>query len=686
MLKIIQGLRESNKLLKALILAGLLILVIIIFAQKIEFSSVDLGRHLENGRLVFENKDVLFKNFYSYTEPEMEFINHHWLAGVIFYAVYLLGGFKFLSIFNILLALFTFLIFFKLAQKKAGFLIPTVLSIPVIFLFSERVEVRPEIFSYLFLALTWFILESKNLSKKKRLIFLLSLFVLWSNIHIYFFLGLALVFFKLFNVYVAQLLLQVGEWKNKLRLAFLAVKPKFIEFCLLILACLLTPNHIWGLLYPLNIFKNYGYQVAENKSIFFLADLMLNYNFQIFKLVLILLIISFISAWLFTKKINWFNLLFGLFIAVLALFASRNLALFGLVALVLISAGIRPAAVFLKDRLAIFYTQFVRLSGKSVLLIFNREKYFLLLILVLIFFFGLFLISDYFGRHSFLKREFGLGLSTGSFDSFQFFKEGGLTGPIFNNYDAGSALIFGLAGKEKVFVDNRPEAYSSAFFTETYLPIQNDEEQWKNNLDKYKFKTIYFSHTDSTPWGRAFLIKILQNQDWSLVYFDNYFVILASKANTPKEILEKYTINSWIFRDKLRALANNSDLKSQFYLADLAQSFGANDLAEEIYRQIIITRPHNKKVILSLAYLYSASADRNSLFKAINYFEQTLKAEKKTPGIYNQLALIYWQLGEYKQAEYYWLQAKKNNRKDANAVYYLNQIEDLKKRGDLPLD
>ena len=87
MWKTIKNLRESHGLLQAAILFGLLILVGIIFAQKIELSSVDLGRHLENGRLVFENTDVLFKNFYSYTEPEAEFINHHWLGGVIFYFV-----------------------------------------------------------------------------------------------------------------------------------------------------------------------------------------------------------------------------------------------------------------------------------------------------------------------------------------------------------------------------------------------------------------------------------------------------------------------------------------------------------------------------------------------------------------------------------------------------------------------
>jgi len=55
-----------------------------------------------------------------------------------------------------------------------------------------------------------------------------------------------------------------------------------------------------------------------------------------------------------------------------------------------------------------------------------------------------------------------------------FFKENNLQGPIFNNYDIGGYLIFNLFPQEKVFVDNRPETYSSEFFQEDYIPMQED--------------------------------------------------------------------------------------------------------------------------------------------------------------------------------------------------------------------
>ncbi len=675
MLRIIQNLREPQKLWRILILLGLSLLVVIVFAQKIDFSAIDLGRHLENGRLVFSQPDLLFKNFYSYTEPDQRFVNHHWLGGVIFYVVYLVGGFNLLSIFNILLALAVFLSFFKLAYKRAGFYLPAIISLPAILLFSERVEIRPEIFSYLFLALTWLIWESERFSSKKKILILLPLFILWANIHIYFFLGLALIGFKLAEKFLWQAFDgSVNSLGFKLKNAFFKIKKDLLNLSLLSAACFLTPNTWRGFFYPFNILKNYGYQIAENKSVFYLQNLILNYNFSIFKLLLVVLLVSLIATWFFYKKPRWFDLFFGIFISVLALFASRNLALFGLVALVLISSALKRPVALLWSRLI---PNKYEISEKV-------KKYLPILPGLLILGVMLFLISDYQERNNFLKGSFGIGLNTGQADSFEFFRASGLSGPIFNNYDDGSALIFGLDNQEKVFVDNRPEAYSVNFFTNIYLPMQNEATVWQDILTQYNFKTVYFSHTDQTPWGKTFLKRILADSDWQLVYFDRQYVILARKSVTDAAILDKYALNEWGFRGRLRELAGASNVRERFYLAALAQSYGMPDLAEEIYRQILLANSKNQRAIFSLAYLYSASSDRNMLFKAIDYFQRGLKIENKTPSAYSDLAMVYWNLGDYFQAEVNWRKALKINRRDADALYYLPQVEDLKKRGLLP--
>ena len=53
-----------------------------------------MARRLKNGELLASPaaSQILHTNFYSYGQPEVEFANHHWLAGVIFYAVHKVGG------------------------------------------------------------------------------------------------------------------------------------------------------------------------------------------------------------------------------------------------------------------------------------------------------------------------------------------------------------------------------------------------------------------------------------------------------------------------------------------------------------------------------------------------------------------------------------------------------------------
>ena len=59
-----------------------------------------------------------------------------------------------------------------------------------------------------------------------------------------------------------------------------------------------------------------------------------------------------------------------------------------------------------------------------------------------------------------------------------FYKTNKIQGPIFNNYDIGGYLIFHLY-PEKIFVDNRPEAYPTSFFQDVYIPMQENNDIWK---------------------------------------------------------------------------------------------------------------------------------------------------------------------------------------------------------------
>lgn len=661
--------------LKIAIFSGLLILVAIVFSQQINFTAIDLGRHLENGKIVWSDSRVLFKNFYSYTEPDTPFINHHWLAGIIYYGIYLLGGFNLLSVFNILLALLTFVLAFKLARKRADFYVVASLSLPVIFLLSERVEIRPEIFSYLFIILTWFILERAEERKNYRLLYwLVPLFLLWVNIHSYFFLGLALVGFKAAEKFLPEFI-KAGDFKTRLKAAVSASRIWLINLGILALTCLANPNFVKGFLYPFNIFKKYGYEIAESKSIFYLEHVTTNnnYNFGLFKALFAFLIFSFAARFFFSKKIKLSEVFIGVLFSILALFAVRNLPIFALVALILIGANLSYPLDFLNKKIL------VKQSGELKTKIRLGVSAALLLVIATA---GIYLSVDSGNAGHFMKNSLGWNLNQGSNDSINFFKENKLSGPIFNNYDLGSALDFWLYPTEKVFVDNRPEAFTNSFFSDIYRPMQTDPAKWQEYDKKYQFKVIYFSYTDSTPWAQTFLSRMV-DKDWNLVYFDRYTIIfLNNKRNSP-ELINKLSLDEQTTRARLRSLAADSDLQNKFNIASLSSLLNQNDIAEEIYRGILFSNPDNGLVLMSLGNLYSTGQDREILQRSIYYFERAIDTGLKSTKIYNQMALVNWNLGYYSLAEDNWRSSLKINRKDASALYYLEQVRQLRLQGQI---
>jgi hypothetical protein len=104
-------------------------------AKKVDLTTADLGRHLENGKIIFSegfSSKVLTTNFYSYTLTEDPFVNHHWLSGVVFYLVYKIAGFVGLSWFYILLGCATLWLFFDIARKKSNLFIASVITIALI--------------------------------------------------------------------------------------------------------------------------------------------------------------------------------------------------------------------------------------------------------------------------------------------------------------------------------------------------------------------------------------------------------------------------------------------------------------------------------------------------------------------------------------------------------------------------
>ncbi|MBI2601269.1 hypothetical protein HYW42_04945 [Candidatus Daviesbacteria bacterium] len=453
----------------------------------------DLGRHIKLGEIIVNTQSVPKTNLFSYTNADFPFINTHWLFGVIAYIFDQSIGLQALLVLKVLMILLSVWLTLSLLEKKYHLIL-----LPVGFVFlhvlRERLELRPEVFSFLFTSLTLFILN-QFLEKRTRLVYFLPLIQLvWINTHIYFFVGFLIqAIFSLHLIFARQ-------WQ-KVKILLVLVTSSLV-------LSLLNPNGLNGLFYPLNVTKNYGYTIVENQNLFFLEQIKFkDPNFLFVKISAVLVILSIIIS------------------AIKKSFSLKdNLLAFAGLALCFMHVRSFPYLIFLSLVPTAKNLYFL----SSIFAIRIVPLLFLILLAVESF---LYLNGSYYSNTD-SDKQVKLEFVQSGQNAITFLLEKNLPQPIFNNFDIGSYIIYKGYPKVKTFVDGRPEAYPVNFFQEEYIPIQYNYQKFKIAAGKSQFKTIIFSHTDQTPWGQNFLKEVTKDSDWKIAYLDDFIIILV-KSNYP---------------------------------------------------------------------------------------------------------------------------------------------------------
>jgi hypothetical protein len=483
--------------------------------QKIDLSIVDLGRHLKNGDVLLhgawaEKQAVLHANFYSYAEGDFPFVNHHWLSGVVFYLVWRWAQFEGLTILYLGLTAASIVVLYLAVRRGYGTEIAAPLAALAVPLVAWRYEVRPEAFTYLLTAVLYAVLLGwqEGRVKDKWLYSLPALMLLWVNLHIGFVFGFLLIGFFAMKTWGAR------------------AKALWPMTALTVVAALLNPNLLAGLLYPLNIFRNYGYSIAENQSIAGLEQRGLAgaWEYSLFYDLIALAAGSFLLRW-FRKKPGSAArtpeaLLLGA-VGVLAFSAVRNLPLFALLMVPVVAANVHDVLSAGKNHLNSGWLR----AGSAIV-------------------FGIGLL--YAGRQYEDKQgNFGVGLRDGVEATVDFLNANRIAGPWFNDIDNGGYLIF---HSQKVFVDGRPEAYPAEFLEKSYIGALSDDRAWHDLDAKYHFNAIVFSLEDAFPPIERFLIARAHDPDWAPVYTDYYSLVFVRRTNSNAEVIRAHEIPQEQFR------------------------------------------------------------------------------------------------------------------------------------------
>ncbi len=154
----------------------------------------DLGWHLKYGEYFFTQGHILRENIFSQMMPEFRWVNSSWVTDLISYSVFTHSGFFGLTILGSLIVTLTYFFFSRWAGLTP---FEEIIIFPLLLFFMNpliSISFRGQLLSLLFLGIQFYLLAKFEKTKKFRwLIFIPLLFMIWTNVHGQFFMGLALL-------------------------------------------------------------------------------------------------------------------------------------------------------------------------------------------------------------------------------------------------------------------------------------------------------------------------------------------------------------------------------------------------------------------------------------------------------------------------------------------------------------
>lgn len=464
----------------------------------------DLGRHLLLGKIIVTSGSVPTTNLLSYTHPDYSFVNTHWFSQVIFYLWHSAFGFNGLILLSVFLAITTLGFVFLYAARRFDVFTTILISLIFIQAIAGRTQVRPELFSFLFLAIFIVILYRYRESYTKWIFALVPLSFLWVNTHIYFFNGIVVLVLFLIDAFISQKKHYTS--KNFLTLLFVTIAAGLATLC--------NPHFIKGALYPLFVLNDYAVPVRENIS-FFSPYNTLSKPSNIF--FLISLLILWIGLFVSRKKMAPIDFFLSAFFTFMGLFAIRNFPLF-------IFGAFIPsvkAASYVREKI------FKKHKEKA-----GAIKIVLFIIVCLAISFSL--------TSNTTNHQVGFGVIDNSKGAIDFFEKNKLKGPVYNNYDIGNYVEYRLYPREKVYVDNRPEAYPKEFFQKIYFPMQKSEDIFAKEKNKYHFNIIILAHTDTSSGTKQLLHRLIRDDEWKPIYLNSTTIIFIRNSPENEAIIQQY--------------------------------------------------------------------------------------------------------------------------------------------------
>jgi tetratricopeptide (TPR) repeat protein len=598
--------------------------------------------HLKTGEHIVTNLEFPRYDFYSYTAYGNFWFNPHWMFQVFIYLLHRIGGFGGIIVVKTLAILASFVIVFRIGYRRENYLTSLVFLLMVVLASKDRFSERPEFVSFILLSIYLALLYEYR-ERKTRWIWLLPfLQAVWTNLHVFSFVGLGIVFIYLLADLIAAKIVLPLEW-NKVP-AILRGRDYLTLVKVFVLALIFSLANPYGIKIFSLPFYLLGF-MANHRDILVggISELIPPFDrtglfapgYFYYKVLIFATVLSFILRF---RHLDLAQLLLCTAFLYLSLTAVRNIMLFCLVAY----------SVVIQNTSDIF----LRIYRHTVSRPLRILKKLLAVVMAFYIFYNVFLFSrdnltfNYYVEGKLEKR---FGLSVSSFfpeNALDFILSQNIQGNVFNSFGFGSYFVYRAFPERKVFVDGRTSVYGDDFLR-YYADLHFYPAVFDNLIKTYKIDYFLLNINEGGVFRRLYLDR----DNWCLVFFDLNGAVFVRNSPENKTLIEKYEVDL----EKLPLDRENGYSRyrrrpypiSCFIKGEAFYNLGLNRRAEAEYRLGLRVNPDVAGLYNNIGIIYQ---DEGRIEEAVELYKKALQLDPHLINATINLSSIYQSKGELNKA------------------------------------
>jgi hypothetical protein len=482
----------------------ILIFILFIDAGAHILRDADTGFHIMTGYFILDNLQFPSRDIFSYSCAGQEWVAFSWGTGVVFALLDTVSGLNGVVIFSALLILATIFITYRLLISwKINFFVLILSVITVTSLMSIHWLARPHLFTIFFTALTFYILEMAR--NNKKLYWLIPLIILfWVNFHPGFISG----FFLLGAYGLGNILEYLIASKDQKQVLLERIKSLIIIGFVSLAMTLFNP---YG-------FKLYPY-IYDTLTSFWIVNATSEYLTPNFHGTLAVIVYELVIAGLILfgflknkKVLDLPKLIILIFWLHLSLFAIRNIALFGVIAVPCLALLMQNSFESLND-------ENLKQTSDRLLQTETQFKYHTWPVVIILIAIIASLNQGFLFGKNIINCQFSpLKIPV---NAMAFYEQNPIEGNLLNQDNWGGYLIYKYPDV-KVFMDGRLDMYQQDFLDE-YQKVIFVKPGWQDIIEKYNIKWVLFAN------NTIFHNFLETNPNWQKVYEDSLASIFVLK-------------------------------------------------------------------------------------------------------------------------------------------------------------